>query len=204
MSDGLKVFIPITRSPSPACLREEAQRQKCASQRQKPKPGDLGSPGSRGLPCFLQRGHEVFLHVFGSRADNGNCFFQLLIRYPEPPGPITTLPSPIQGHPMRVGRIFREIVSHNASLGQLLLSADAELLTNFHSYFSITSLAYSNLAAHAAIPNLPKFERVIRVLVAASPIKYPRLLANSSRPSPYPHRQQCRLRSPQRNSLPRG
>ena len=162
------------------------------------------SRGSRGLPCFLQRGHEVFLHVFGSRADNGNCFFQLLIRYPEPPGPITTLPSPIQGHPMRVGRIFREIVSHNASLGQLLLSADAELLTNFHSYLSITTLPYSNLAAHAAIPNLPKFERVIRVLVAASPIKYPRLLANSSRSSPYPHRQQCRLRSPQRNSLPRG
>jgi len=61
---------------------------------------------------------------------------------------------------MRVGRIFREIVSHNASLGQLLLSADAELLTNFHSYLSITTWPYSNLAAHAAIPNLPKFERV--------------------------------------------
>ena len=141
---------------------------------EQPKPGDLGSRGFRCLPCFLQRGHEVFLHVFGSRADNGNCFFQLLIRYPEPPGPITTLPSPIQVHPVRVGRIvLREIVSHNASLGKLSLSAHAELLTtNLHSCLSITTLLYPVLCT-CSFRSCPSLKASSGFLWRASPIKYP-------------------------------
>ena len=176
---------------------------------EQPKPGDFGSRGVRGLPCFLQRGHEVFLHVFGSRTDNSNCFFQLLIRYPEPPGPITALPSPIQVHPMRVGRIhLRKIVSHNASLGQLSLSAHAELLTNLHSCLSITTRLYP-----ISLPVQPfricpvECVRSGCVEWASQNIQDCRRYSWRSRtggwPSPYTQRQQW-LRSPERNSLPQG